>query len=102
MDHQLQLQPIGDGRFSVSATGNGQNGAFVIEVTSEAQHWIRARGYRDEAVVEAAVHYLLARQGADELPTKMFLEDIDAAYPDFRASIIAWLEQKAPAVTAEG
>lgn len=101
MDNQPQLQPIGDGRFSVSATKDGKNGAFVIEVTSEAHQWIHARGYGDEAVVEAAVHYLLARQGADELPTKMFLEDIDAAYPDFRAGIITWLEQNS-AVGAEG
>ena len=50
--------------------------------------------------MEAAIAYLIARQRVDELPAKLFLEDVDAAYDDFRSTIVAWLDEKKDGVPA--
>ena len=34
------------------------------------------------------------------MPAKLFLEDVDAAYDDFRSTIVAWLDEKKDGVPA--
>ena len=100
MDGKPRIEPMDDQRYLVSATSDDDDVQIVVEITPEVRKWGHHRGYDEQSVVEAAIAYLIARQRVDELPAKLFLEDVDAAYDDFRSTIVAWLDEKKDGVPA--
>lgn len=100
MDDKPRIEPMDDQRYLVSATSDNDDVQIVVEITPEVRKWGHRRGYDEQSVVEAAIAYLIARQRVDELPAKLFLEDVDAAYDDFRSTIVAWLDEKEDGVPA--
>ena len=100
MDDKPRIEPMDDQRYLVSATSDNDDVQIVVEITPEVRKWGHRRGYDEQSVVEAAIAYLIARQRVDELPAKLFLEDVDAAYDDFRSTIVAWLDEKKDGVPA--
>ena len=100
MDGKPRDEPMDDQRYLVSATSDDDDVQIVVAITTEVRKWGHRRGYDEQSVVEAAIAYLIARQRVDELPAKLFLEDVDAAYDDFRSTIVAWLDEKEDGVPA--
>ena len=100
MDGKPRDEPMDDQRYLVSATSDNDDVQIVVEITPEVRKWGHRRGYDEQSVVEAAIAYLIARQRVDELPAQLFLEDVDAAYDDFRSTIVAWLDEKEDGVPA--
>ena len=100
MDDKPRIEPMDDQRYLVSATSDNDDVQIVVEITPEVRKWGHRRGYDEQSVVEAAIAYLIARQRVDELPAKLFLEDVDAAYDDFRSTIVAWLDEEEDGVPA--
>ena len=100
MDGKPRDEPMDDQRYLVSATSDDDDVQIVVAITPEVRKWGHRRGYDEQSVVEAAIAYLIARQRVDELPVKLFLEDVDAAYDDFRSTIVAWLDEKKDGVPA--
>lgn len=93
MDTSPRFEVLSEHRYSVAAVEDDQEVAIIVEITPEVLEWIEGHGFEEGAVVEAAIGYLTERQRVDELPTKLFLEDVDAAYDDFRATITSRLKQ---------
>ncbi|NLH69492.1 MAG: hypothetical protein GX454_04845 [Brooklawnia sp.] len=100
MDSMPRVERMDDQRYLVSAVSDDDDVQIVVEITPEVRKWGHRRGYAEQSVVEAAINYLVARQRVDELPTKLFLEDVDAAHDDFRSTIVAWLDEKKDGVPA--
>ena len=79
MDGKPRDEPMDDQRYLVSATSDDDDVQIVVAITPEVRKWGHRRGYDEQSVVEAAIAYLIARQRVDELPAKLFLEDVAAA-----------------------
>ncbi|HEX3288395.1 MAG TPA: hypothetical protein VHT50_27940 [Mycobacterium sp.] len=83
MADDLRVENLGEHRFLLSRFEGDELVEIEIYANPTAVERIGLDGVDEERIIQAAAGFLLERQRADELPGKVDLDDVVAAYDGF-------------------
>lgn len=84
---QFDIEADADHAFLIYVHDPDDEIMIKLRLGEEAVRDLDVDGTREPQIAAATVSYLLSRQEAFDLPGELDLEDIVAAYPDFREVI---------------
>ncbi|MEP7161430.1 MAG: hypothetical protein ABI746_10050 [Dermatophilaceae bacterium] len=80
--HRIQIEPLGGHDHLVSVTGGEADVEFTVRAMPSSLEALGFEAAREHDVVAATVDFLIRRQGAEDLPGFVDLDDACAAYED--------------------
>lgn len=89
----FEITPQGDGEYLIRTPGGNDTDPATFDLDlGDAESVSDGRLADDERTVRATVRYLLEHQEAGDLPERVEIADVDAAYPDAVDRIVALLD----------
>jgi hypothetical protein len=83
MADELRMESLGEHRFLLTSRDSDELVEIQVYADPAVVKRIGLEGVDEQRVIRAAADFLLERQRADELPGKVDLDDVVAAYDGF-------------------
>jgi hypothetical protein len=83
MADELRMESLGEHRFLLTSRDSDELVEVQVYADPAVVKRIGLEGVDEQRVIRAAADFLLERQRADELPGKVDLDDVVAAYDGF-------------------
>jgi hypothetical protein len=83
MADELRMESLGEHRFLLTSRDSDELVEIQLYADPAVVKRIGLEGVDEQRVIRAAADFLLERQRADELPGKVDLDDVVAAYDGF-------------------
>lgn len=77
------VEPTGEHLYLVRGEQDGSPVEVRVVADPDYLDSLALEGAEEAQVVDVAVSYLLGHQRLDELPPRLYLDDVGAAYPEF-------------------
>ncbi len=86
-NHHIKIEPLGGHDHLVSVTGGEADVEFTVRAMPASLDALGFPAAREPDVVAATVDFLIRRQGAEDLPGFVDLDDACAAYEDLPSEL---------------
>lgn len=83
----MKIEVLDQDRYIVQIPNDDEPVTILVRASADATARLGPAAVSDTRVVEATIDYLVARQGAEDLPQELDIEDVFSAYDDFEGEL---------------